>query len=823
MIFTVLAVMLMPWLLRQSVPAGDIIILKDALVISRSDTAPRRTAFSMDPIQRSFVSGNAIAPRAGDEVAFGDTRRSWAPVSAREDQWFEHEALRNGYLAFTYSAANDEVFLLEASGHSLAIVDGELHTGDWYQTGYVRVPVIFKKGDHSILLLAQRGRVRAKLIPVSGSASLDPGDLTLPDVVAGGPFDGVASIVMHRHSITNEAGGYAIRAGIAGGRPKTTGVLHTLPMSTRKVGFGFEVPENQAPGEVDLKIELLHGNTAATSAVVDTRIVKVRVVTPEDTRRITFISDIDGSVQYYAVNPPIRGKTPAEKAGLVLSLHGASVEAVSQASSYARKNNIYIISPTNRRPYGFDWEDWGRLDALEVLRDARIRFDTDPSKTWLTGHSMGGHGTWQLGALFPDQFAAIAPSAGWISFSSYGGGATAPGSPMDAMLRRAGLSSDTLQMQRNYQMHGVYILHGDADDNVPVSEARAMREVLAKFHPDFAYYEQPGAGHWWGNACVDWVPIFEMFSRRTIAPATDMRPVDFTTPAPSISHACSWIEILQQIEPLTLSRVQCSIDKAGRKINITTKNVAGLLVKIPDASVVGNLSVEIDGTSVDVSIDGGNRNIIMSKLAGGWASGAAPPKSAKGPHRGGLFKDAFRNRVIFVTSTKGGDADNAWSVRKARYDAGVFWVRGNGSIDIISDVEFDPEKYKNRNVVLYGNADTNGAWKALLGSSPIQVGNGYIRAGDRTFDGPDHAAVFIRPRPDSDTASVGVVAGSGLVGMRLSDRLAYFLSGAGFPDFTIIGPVASAAGSADATGFNIVGAGFFNNNWDADPAFAAFR
>ena len=42
-------------------------------------------------------------------------------------------------------------------------------------------------------------------------------------------------------------------------------------------------------------------------------------------------------------------------------------------------------------------------------------------RTYLTGHSMGGHGTWHLGVTFPDRFAAIAPSAGWISMWSYAG------------------------------------------------------------------------------------------------------------------------------------------------------------------------------------------------------------------------------------------------------------------------------------------------------------------------------------------------------------------------------------------------------------------
>ena len=106
---------------------------------------------------------------------------------------------------------------------------------------------------------------------------------------------------------------------------------------------------------------------------------------------------------------------------MVLTLHGAGVEGIGQAQCYSRKPGLYIVAPTNRRPYGFDWEDWGRLDAIEVLDLAQRAFETDPQQTYLTGHSMGGHGTWHLGVTFPDRFAAIAPSAGWISMWSYAG------------------------------------------------------------------------------------------------------------------------------------------------------------------------------------------------------------------------------------------------------------------------------------------------------------------------------------------------------------------------------------------------------------------
>ena len=57
----------------------------------------------------------------------------------------------------------------------------------------------------------------------------------------------------------------------------------------------------------------------------------------------------------------------APDAGLVLSLHGASVDAFNQAAAYAALPDFWIVAPTNRGAFGFDWQDWGREDAYEVL------------------------------------------------------------------------------------------------------------------------------------------------------------------------------------------------------------------------------------------------------------------------------------------------------------------------------------------------------------------------------------------------------------------------------------------------------------------------
>src|SRR5262249_14349122 len=147
----------------------------------------------------------------------------------------------------------------------------------------------------------------------------------------------------------------------------------------------------------------------------------------------------------------------------------------------------------------------------------------------------------------PGLFAAIGPSAGWISFQSYAGGRNAETpSPVQSILQRAASPSDTLGLVSNLAQNGVYILHGADDDNVPVTEARTMASRLKEFHHDWIYFEQPKAGHWWDNSdepgadCVDWAPMFDLFSRHTLPPDDEVRHADFVTMSPGVSAWNRW-------------------------------------------------------------------------------------------------------------------------------------------------------------------------------------------------------------------------------------------------------------------------------------------
>lgn len=746
-----------------------------------------RIPFAPDAVTAQIVRGTFGAPRAGDALKLPDgNERKWTELKANAEGFFTGAPLGGGYVFTTYTASEPKTMILEALGHSLVYVNGVLRTGDPYQYGYVRLPVRLAAGPNTFLFSCGRGRLKASLVEPVSEVMLNPQDLTAPDLYPGDKGTLRAAIPIVNARETN-LDGYTIRCELAGKVVEVAGA-RVLPLGTRKVPFNLPVVSSEKESlEATVKV-IQKGATIAETQI------QIRVRKLGQTYKRTFVSDVDGSLQYFAVVPQT---TPSPGSALVLTLHGASVEATSQADAYRSKDWATIVAATNRRPFGFDWEDIGRLDALEVLREAKRLFRPDEDRVYLTGHSMGGHGTWQVGVQYPDLFAGIAPSAGWISFYSYAGGVRVNNpSPMQEIIQRAASPSDTLTLSQNYKSYPVFILHGDADDNVPVSEARTMRDHLAGFHPAVRYHEQKGAGHWWGNECVDWPGIFDMF-RESRRPSRAR--IDFSTNSLAVSNRYAWVTLQRQRNLLKTSRVQ--LEQSGTEISGTTDNVDAISL---DVKATKAKTAVLDGSTV--TLGSGPVSHLRRTLAGDWVRDDRHVDLGKWGTFSGPFKSVFDKRVVFVYGTKGSSEENSWMLQKARFDAETLWYRGNGAVDVVADRDYRATRFKGRNVLLYGNSAVNSAWMPLLSDCPIKVGPAGILVGPSRFAG-DMATCFVYPSAQ-DRVLVGAVGGTGLGGFRLTDRMPYFTSGVALPDFAVFD-----AGVYDAGSAAVLSAGFFDNDW----------
>ncbi len=636
---------------------------------------------------------------------------------------------------------------------------------------------------------------------------LSAADLTLPGIVLNqqtGILKGAITVI---NTSSKAAEDFQIKTN-CNGKEKTITIASVPAMATRKVIFEFDASAVTEKGKPGIKLSLLNQNKT-----IDETTINIDAVDSSTQYSSTFVSGIDGSLQYYAVTPQINGAK--ENAALFLSVHGAGVEAIGQARAYKSKDWGTLVAATNRRPRGFNWEDWGRLDALEVLEIAKQKFKPNPQHIYLTGHSMGGHGTWFLGATYPDKWAAIAPCSGYASLKDYGSAdGKIPDSskqPVEQLLLRAGNQSDVPKLAYNYKPLGVYILHGDSDRTVPVKYARQMRAILGEFHADFNYYEYPGGEHWFGNQSVDWPHIFEYFKWHSILPDSAINNIDFTTSSPGISATYRWATIVQQQHPLAYSRIILNRNRNAKIISGKTENILLLQLALNEFGSNSDVSIQLDSLNVlHYKTISNNDSIYLLKNNDAWNITQKPDVNHKNPLRYGTFKEAFNHNMVFVVGTKGNKEENETNLNKAMFDAESWYYRGNGAIDIISDKQFSAEKYKGRNVIIYGNANNNFAWNILLKDCPIQVFANKITADSLHFNGDNLAAYFVWPQKDSKLLT-GVVAATGVKGMKAAYANQYFAGGSGFPDFMIFSIDMLKDGSSA-----VKLAGFFNNQWKLD-------
>ena len=793
--------LLLPWMAA----AEEQFHFREGLAVGNCHNYGRQGFYADQFAWRYFQPGFRV-PQAGDLLFTDSLGRTavWKEITADSTGHFRGRQAVNGYLYLSTLSPREQNVILNISGNTMFYLNGEPHAGDAYGDKWLYTPVRLKKGANHIFIRTgvMGSGVSARIIFPESPVLIKGDDATLPDIVEGISSTPLMGAVVVVNSSSRPLERLTFRSTIAG-KEMVTEVPGILPLSSRKVMFRFDASGVQGPEPAECRLVLMSaGKEIAQGAVT------VDPVAADKPYRCTFISTIDGSLQYYAINPRKGGSEPGR--ALFLSVHGAGVEAIGQARAYAAKEEGDLVAPTNRRPRGFNWEDWGRTDALEVLALATAKFHPASDRIYLTGHSMGGHGTWYLGATFPGKWAAIAPCAGYpslLGYASADGKIPQPGENINEQnLYRASNGSNVFELAKNYGASGIYIHHGDDDRTVSVEYARQMREVLGKFHTDFCYYEYPGGSHWWGSGSVDWAPLFSFFGSHPRIPDSLRNTIDFTTANPAVSSGTAWVTILQQKEPLEYSRVRLIRDLRKGFISGKTENVNALTLDLKGwkGPVV---TLDLDGSRLEIR--GENRDSLVTLVRdGAWRQGMPPGPEQKGRHRNGTFKEPFNHLMVFVYGTSGTREENAWALAKARFDAETWYYRGNGSVDIVADRDFKPADYPDRGIILFGNAITNSAWSALLGSCPIQVTRGSLTMGDKTFTGDHLGAYLMYPRPGSDTLTVGAITGTGLPGMQAAYANQYFTGGSGFPDFTIF--------TADMVRDGVSGildAGFFDNHW----------
>ncbi|MGY8798795.1 MAG: carboxylesterase family protein [Longimicrobiales bacterium] len=213
---------------------------------------------------------------------------------------------------------------------------------------------------------------------------------------------------------------------------------------------------------------------------------------------------------------------PSTPTPLVVDLHGLNITPLMQilfdgTTDLAERHGFIVVAPMGYSVSG----GWGgragnpvetarvkpgsearygsgelsEIDAMTVLAVIRDNFSIDDDRIYLTGHSMGGGGTYHLGGKYNNIWAGLAPLAG-------------AGGIRDA---------ETAERFRGLPM---LIMHGEFDSIVSAAGSRRSVMWLQSVGAQYLYIEVPGVDHefWIRRGAENMEKVFLFFdtvSKRT--------------------------------------------------------------------------------------------------------------------------------------------------------------------------------------------------------------------------------------------------------------------------------------------------------------------
>jgi len=237
-------------------------------------------------------------------------------------------------------------------------------------------------------------------------------------------------------------------------------------------------------GELENLAERLQRNRAGSA-------LKGEIVTLPD-KISSQAKSLDSSFVMYTQTKVVDGK----KAPLIIFLHGGGGSR-RKIKDFLWNNQAKAV---NQKDYPFNVliphskGQWKPKDLDLLLEHVVKEYNIDKKRIYLTGHSMGGAGTWRWASTRPKTFAAIAPLAG--------GGRN----------REEGIVDLPLEGLKNTP---IWTFQGDKDTVTPAEYTQEIVEKLKKMGSPIILTIMEGKGHGIGSVHND-TKLYDWFLKQSL-------------------------------------------------------------------------------------------------------------------------------------------------------------------------------------------------------------------------------------------------------------------------------------------------------------------
>jgi poly(3-hydroxybutyrate) depolymerase len=534
--------------------------------------------------------------------------------------------------------------------------------------------------------------------------------------------------------------------------------------------------------------------------------------------RIAYDDAVDGSTQYCRAYLP-GDYSAAKQWPLILSLHGynpANPEYVDWWSVDTRhhpiaesKGTIYI------EPHGRGNAQYlgiGDRDVMRCLDEAERRFSVDADRVYLTGESMGGHGTWAIVTRHPDVFAAAAPVFGGWDFRITNVNSLvnppAPATALEAFWFERGSSFANAE---NLLHVPLLVIHGDADPAVHVANSRHAVQLLQRWGYDIRYHEMPGWAHedlGQQATIADWL----LSHRRVAAPATvRLRSTDLA------GASAYWVRVRAFQNPSEVIRVVAEVLQPGL-VRIDSTNVAALTLDLPAA---------LRGSAKQLRVVWNGQPHELNAANGGELG--SMPSNSKLSKRAGLegpLPAVIATPFAVVVGTTSSDPRMREIIQaRADFFAQQWLTWQHQPLRMLKDTEVTAEHEKAYSLVLLGGADANAITRKLAKQLPFEASRNGIVVDGRSWKVKDSVLQALYPSPLAADRYVYVITATSPEGMYFwKPQLVHFAFG--YPvtmsDWIIQDGRRPPPGTQNAAVANVA-AGVFDASWRRKDQWSVMR
>ena len=231
---------------------------------------------------------------------------------------------------------------------------------------------------------------------------------------------------------------------------------------------------------------------------------------------------LQGEVYKYQVFVPDNW-SPKQKWPVILFLHGAGERADDgmQQTDVGIGTEIrvdrtripaIVVMPQCRKNLWWIQPPMQDL-AIATLEAATKEFHGDTQRTYITGISMGGYGTWRLAEKYPGRFAALVVICGGLRPPP----ATLKAHPELVKLTPGDNLKSYSDAAAKIGKVPVWVFHGSDDEIVPVTESQRMQSAMKQIGAEVHYTEYPGVKHVSWYKAYDDPKLFPWLLSKTLA------------------------------------------------------------------------------------------------------------------------------------------------------------------------------------------------------------------------------------------------------------------------------------------------------------------